>query len=86
MKPHEFLEWIKKTRDFYMSEGATDPDSSTIQRINAVEVEKLTDRFTANSAINETKALLMAWAFYFTMAAVSLNLATLVKISFRPNL
>jgi hypothetical protein len=86
MKPHEFLEWIKKTRDFYLSEGATDPDSSTIQRINAVEVEKLTDRFTANSAINETKALLMAWAFYFTMAAVGLNLATLVKISFRPNL
>jgi hypothetical protein len=82
MSPHKFLEWINQTREFYRTEGATDPDASTAERISAVETKKLTDRFTVNSAINETKAFLMAWAFYFTVAAVGLNLATLLRLSF----
>jgi hypothetical protein len=82
MTPDKFLEWIKQTREFYAAQGASDPDSSTAERISAVETMKSKDRFTVNSAINDTKASLMAWSFYFTMTAVGLNLATLVKLSF----
>jgi len=81
MAPDKFLEWVNETRDFYRSNSATDPDSSTAERINAVEIEKFKDRFKVNSAINQTKTSLMAWSFYFTMAAVGLNLATLLRLT-----
>jgi len=83
MTPDRFLGWINQTRDFYKSRGAADPELSTAERISAVEIEKLTDRFAVNSAINGTKSSLMGWSFYFTMAAVVLNLATLIGLSLR---
>ena len=84
MTPDKFREWIRQTREFYGSIGATDPESSTAERISSVEIEKLTERFIANRAINEMKASLMAWSFYFTMAAVALNLVTLMGLYFGP--
>jgi hypothetical protein len=84
MTPDRFREWIAQTKDFYISIGATDPDFSTAERISSVEIEKLTDRFKVNRGINEMKSSLMAWSFYFTMAAVALNLATLIRLTFGP--
>jgi hypothetical protein len=82
MAPDKFLEWINQTVEFYESQGKTDPESSTAKRISIVEIEKLKDRFKANSAINEVKSSLMAGSFYFTMVAVALNLATLAAMYF----
>lgn len=80
MTPDKFLEWIQQTREFYQSEGVPDPESSTAERISTVEIEKLTNRFAVNRAINETKSSLMEWSFYSTMAAVALNLLTLIML------
>jgi len=82
MTPDEFQEWANQTKEFYKSQGATDPDSSTAERVHTVEIEKITNRFKVNSAINEKKSFLMAGSFYFTMVAVALNLATLMGLSF----
>ncbi len=82
MTPDEFLKWVDQTKTFYQENGATDPEGSTLERIRSIEIEKLKARFTANSAVNAWKSRLMAWSFYFTMAAVALNLATLVGLSF----
>lgn len=82
MTPDEFLNWVDQTKTFYKEKGVTDPESSTLERIRSIEIERLKARFAANSAINTWKSRLMGWSFYFTMAAVALNLATLVDLSF----
>lgn len=82
MSPDEFLNWVDKTKAFYEADGTHDPESSTVERIKDVELDKARTRFAANSAINASKSRLMEWAFYFTMAAMALNLATLIRVAF----
>jgi len=81
MQSDQFLEWAEQTRRFYAEQGEKDPEGKAIERISDVEVQRLTDRFKQNMTINEGKSKLMSASFYFTFAAICLNLATLVAIT-----
>ena len=78
MAPDKFLQWVDETKKHYGANGEADPVSSTVERIHNVEIETIKDRIASNSAINEKKSRLMEWSFYFVMAAVILNLSTLI--------
>ena len=80
--PDEFLRWVDQVKDSYEKSDAIDPENGAIEHIRGIEVGAIKARFSANSAINEQKSRLMEWSFYFLMASVSANLATLAWVSF----
>lgn len=81
MSPAEFIGWVNKLADFY--KGDPDAESKISQDITDTEIKKIEKRFSANSAINARKSLLLDWCFRFTAAALAFNLATLLRLAFR---
>jgi hypothetical protein len=85
MAPDDFLGWVDKLEKYY--EQSPDPKQSTadakesvLAEIHRRETEKIKIRFAKNRRANERKSCLIEWLFRLTMAALVLNLVTLVRL------
>jgi hypothetical protein len=82
MSPGKFLGWVKELSEFYKDHA--DAESKIVSAIDDAELKKVETRFARNSAINALKSKLLEWSFYFTLAALVINLLTLLRLSFAP--
>jgi len=76
MEPDGFLGWIKEVNEFF-----GDDKASAVEFLRTTQIEKIQKRFAKNSSVNATKSRFMEWAFYLTMAALILNITTLLGLS-----
>ncbi|MHB1794647.1 MAG: hypothetical protein ACYCPO_06735 [Acidobacteriaceae bacterium] len=76
LEPKGFLGWVKEVKEFY-----GDDKAAVVEFLRSTQIEKIQKRFARNSSINARKSRFMELAFYFTMAALVLNIATLLALS-----
>jgi hypothetical protein len=79
MSPGKFLGWMNELSEFYKDDA--DAESKIVGAINDAELKKAETRFARNSAINAQKSKLLEWSFYFSLAALAINLLTLLRLS-----